>query len=73
LNGIVAVDRLRLNPHRDRIYIAEGRRLVTYECPGAMSVDMYPQLEYKFRGGTNYELICEEIDGKVVGKVRSAD
>ena len=58
LDGLWYVDTYRFKTPQSRIYIAPGHRAVGYQCPGWMSMDDFPSLQYTFEAGKNYEMVC---------------
>ena len=58
-DGIWYIDGTEFQKPRTHVYVARGRRVVGYQCPGWISVDGYVGLEYTFIGGQSYEMVCE--------------
>ena len=43
---------------RPTVYLAKGRRVVWYGCPGFVYTDSGPSISHHFQAGESYELVC---------------
>ena len=59
-DGIWYVDGSDFDRPRSHVYVARGRRIIGYNCPGWVSVDGYVGLQHRFEGGKRYEMVCEK-------------
>lgn len=59
-DGIWYVDGHDLRKPQSHVYVARGRRVIGYNCPGWVSVDGFVGLQHQFEGGKRYEMVCEE-------------
>ena len=59
-DGIWYVDGRDFDRPRSHVYVARGRRIIGYNCPGWVSVDGYVGLHHRFEGGKRYEMVCEK-------------
>lgn len=59
-DGIWYVDGLDFRKPQAHVFVAKGRRVIGYNCPGWVSVDGYVGLEHHFAGGKHYEMVCEK-------------
>ena len=58
-DGVTQVDgRGVLGGPSRTVSLKPGVHVVTYSCPGWLSVDGYPELSYTFQPGSRYELDC---------------
>jgi hypothetical protein len=58
-DGIYMVDSHALNkPPQREVYVRPGRREITFNCPGWISVDGMPSTTFKFKANGRYGLFC---------------
>ena len=64
--GILAIGRVQNDEGARQVRVKPGRRTVSYNCPGTLSMDGAPSIKTYFKPRTQYDLVCAGPSAEIV-------